>query len=74
MVDDFAHKYPGWFQTTISELCIGDTFGISEYSFSCTYMGIFRYSSTDYFVYKIFEEPHIIEYSEMKDKVVFVRK
>lgn len=74
MKEDLAHKYPGWFRVKLEELCIGDKFGTSGYSFSCTYMGIFRYSGKDYFVYEILGEPHIIEYGEMKDKVLFIRK
>ena len=74
MGNDFEHKYPGWIPAKLEDLCIGDTFGISEYLFSCTYMGIFKYSGKGYFVFKVLNEPHICEYSEMKDKILLVRK
>lgn len=74
MKDDLAHKYPGWVLVKLEDLCIGDVFGIYEYSFSCIYMGIFRYSGKDYFVYEVLHEPHIIEYSEMRDKIILIRK
>lgn len=74
MENDLAHKHPGWFPTTISELCIGDKFAYKDFSCTYTYMGIFRYSCSDYFVYKSGMLPHILPYNEVKDRVVFIRK
>ena len=74
MENDLAHKYPGWFQTTIGELCIGDKFGFKDFTCTYTFMGIFKYSGSDDFVYKRGILPQIRPYNEIKDKVVFVRK
>lgn len=59
-------------RATVDDLCVGDIFYFRGYPTSYVFMGTFSYMGVSYIIYRTTGKPYIVEYEEVKNKILFI--